>query len=336
MPLTFGREADLIACARCHASVPWTDVTTTLRGSNICQPCLMRAYWQCNICDGWNADSREECYGGCETASDWYEDDQSGYDGCTCSACRPAGGLINSYYYTPTLEFRGDGPLYLGAEIEIETGRVLTEAAHLVSQRAGDLIYLKSDGSISEGFEMVTHPMSYQWAIDNFPWPMLRELSDLGCYTQGADVGIHIHVSRKGFDSPAHVYRWMKFIYRNEHQVSAIARRRRSGWAQFSDESRSQHIMTCKGARGTERYVAINTLPDHTYEMRIFASSLVPEEVQAAFGLAAGSVEYTRKLTSQKVARDHGWSWSSFAEWIGSQPIYAPLRRQMEVLGCVS
>lgn len=36
------------------------------------------------------------------------------------------------------------------------------------------------DSSIGNGFEIVTHPMSYQWAMATFPWPMLTRLAGAG------------------------------------------------------------------------------------------------------------------------------------------------------------
>ncbi|MGW4371991.1 hypothetical protein ACWEKT_40950, partial [Nocardia takedensis] len=186
----------------------------------------------------------------------------------------------------------------------------------------------------SHGFEMVTHPMSWDYARTRFPWQLLNKLRLLGCRTDES-VGIHVHVSRAGFDSPAHIYRWLKFVYRNESRVTVLARREDSEWARFTDGARSDAREYAKGSRaGRGRYQAINVYPVHTFEMRMFASSLRPRQVKAALGFAAASVEYTRTLTAAQVARSRGWEWSAFCAWLAPRPQFRDLYTELEELAC--
>jgi hypothetical protein len=163
---------------------------------------------------------------------------------------------------------------------------------------------------------------------------MLTHLGERGCAATDS-TGMHVHLSRAGFDSHCHIYRWMKFIYRNENPVSALARRRSHQWAAFRSEDREFVKEYAKG-RGqfVGRYRAINTSNADTFELRIFASSLDPAVVQAALGFAAASVEYTRGLDAYAICRHDGWSWSAFADWVSERPAYGPLCAQMEALSC--
>ena len=96
------------------------------------------------------------------------------------------GGLVHDYSYKPRPVFHGTGPLFLGPEIEIETPYCAEEeCAQIAYSLLGSLGYLKNDARSDNGFEIVTHPMSYQWAMDNFPWQMLTELRDAGCCSHG-------------------------------------------------------------------------------------------------------------------------------------------------------
>lgn len=88
----------------------------------------------------------------------------------------------------------------------------------------------------------------------------------------------------------------MTLLYRNRDQVIALARRRSDEYAAFTDENWRKAKYSAVGARGDSRYRAINTRNEHTFELRIFASSLVAQAVAAALGLAAASMEYTRTL----------------------------------------
>lgn len=327
-----GRMPFIIQCDRCLSNTDMSDITVTTGGSDVCSTCLRRAYWQCDYCSGWSRNGYDCGDNECRR----YDSDD---EPCGCSSYDDDddddGGYIRSYSYKPDPVFHGDGPLYLGAEIEIYTGYQTTELARLATTHLGGLGYLKDDSSIGGGFEMVTHPMSYSYAMESFPWGMLTEL-EAGGGAATDDTGIHVHVNRDGFSSPCHMYRWMKFVYRNQPDVIKVARRQSYNWAPFSSDARSRIKHYAKGDRGYDRYNAINVTNRATLELRIFASSLNPGEVKAALAFAAASVEYTRKLTAYDITNHNGWEWSAFASWVADQPEYQPLAAQLESLAsCV-
>jgi hypothetical protein len=264
---------------------------------------------------------------------------------------------VLNYGYKPRPVFFGDGPLYLGPEIELNVSGYRSDRADRTGRAAraaksflGNLGYLKEDGSV-DGFEVVTHPMSYSWAMSNFPWDMLPELSRLGC-SPGSNCGIHVHVSRAGFDSPCHSFRWIKFFYRNATPIQQIARRFGNTYSQFYRHGHPERMSTKHAVKMQpgqryitdqygrevhypERYSAINVTNPHTFEIRAFASSVSPQEIQAAFGLADATVEYTRSLSSHKILREKAWTWSAFTSWLnGHSDTYRPLMNEMDKL-CV-
>jgi hypothetical protein len=160
---------------------------------------------------------------------------------------------------------------------------------------------------------------------------MLPALADAGAEATDK-TGIHVHLSRAGFDGPSHIFRWLKFIYRNQPAVTALARRADSPWAEFHDDDRRAVKDYAKGSHGYYRYRAINTLNPDTFELRVFASSLQPVQVQAALGFAAASVEYTRHLSVAAIVRDDAWAWPAFTDWLPGRPEYAPLLAQAGAL----
>lgn len=250
--------------------------------------------------------------------------------------------VIQRHGYRPeVLEFRGRGPVYLGMELEVNapTGRYGRLAAR-VQEDLGDVCWLQEDGSISCGFEITTHPMSYRWAIKYFPWDVLDRMTELGFYTS-RDVGLHVHVSRAAFTSECHLYRWMKFIYRNAVQVQNLARRRNSEWASFDPHFRQSVRKYMKGHDPYEmdtRYQAVNPLNRDTLEVRVFASSLEPREVKAALAFVASTVEYTRDLDANRIIKERGWAWSTYVEWLRApeRDVYRPILDELEALPCVS
>lgn len=319
----------------------------TVSGGVVCDGCSYNLYWSCADCrrlaprlrrvDNGDdvCDDCAEQYSECRDCHDLLSDDGESYcTGCTYDHSRHR---IHDSGYKPLPDFHGDGPVFLGLELEVRTPEdSLPECVDLALDHLGDLGYLKEDGSIGlGGFEIVTHPMDYSWAMARFPWTLLPQLRSRGASTD-TEVGIHVHVSRAGFTSPAHIYRWMKFVYRNETHATRLARRT-SDWASFDPDARADIVHYAKGDRfGPGRYQAINVFPEQTFEVRIFASSLEPQQVQAALAFVAASVEYTRTLTAGDVTRRHGWEWTAFVTWIRHHRIYAPLLAEMEALACAS
>lgn len=253
---------------------------------------------------------------------------------CDCQYVNTSDERLLNYSYTPSLRFNGDKAPYYGMEIEVTTDNI-SGAIDVIESHAPRLIYCKEDSSV-QGLEMVTHPMSYPWAMQNFPWDMLQELrTSTGATVIGEDNGIHVHVGRDGFDSSAHLYRWLKVWYRNPRDIQRIARRRASHWGAFNPSHRTAHKEHVKAGKPAynyyndatmrERYAAINTTNEDTLEVRVFASTLRPHRARAALQLVAGTVEYTRQLTSEAITQRHGWDWPAFISWAGKSGEYPDL-----------
>jgi hypothetical protein len=210
-------------------------------------------------------------------------------------------------------------------ELETETEDKMAAACAAI-KGFGNLVYLKEDGSIRDGFELVTHPMDHDYAMGSVNWSALRDMESAGAFVRPNDNGIHVHVSRDGFSSDAHVYRWMKLLYRNQAMMVRAARRD-STWARWEREARQAHKHTARKCQTSDsqrasynfgRYQAINTANDPTLELRVFASSLDPATVTGTLSLVAGTVEYTRNIDAAAILRRDAWSWRSLTSWLQS------------------
>jgi len=280
-------------------------------------PCNCGEYYYCDDCDSYPCRCND-------TQGGEYCDDCDSYS-CRCNDTQ-SGAYVRGYSYKPRPVFYGNGPLYLGMELEIET-RAKAPVLAVAGNAFGDLAYYKEDGSLSDrGFEIVTHPMSHEYAMDSFPWQALPEMRRAGAFIRDRyENGLHVHVSRAGFTDAAHTFKWMKLWYRNERQMTALARRDSDSWASFSNDVRKaqKHLVKHKGGYWDRdqsydygRYNAINTCPTDTFEVRVFASSLRPNEVQGALSLCASTVEYTRGLTAQEIIKQDAWSWDRYVSWL--------------------
>jgi hypothetical protein len=271
-----------------------------------------------------------------------------------CESRRERSYLIHEYGYKPRPEFFGANPrtrLYFGLEIEVEntnTDKTLHDQASLVVEKLGARVYLKEDGSLNDGFEIVTHPHSLDAWQNDFQWGVFRSFRESGLRAWDTDTcGLHIHVSRNAFGKPydypttraesilsrqQHEVKFMKLFYDNERQICRIAGRSGSSYANFRDKGHlidkvkwydGMPNMESRGGRGA----AINTQNENTLEVRVFKGSIQPHRLLSAIELVHAGVEYTRDLKilgSKNMVevggkmRSTALSWLAFSGYISS------------------
>lgn len=326
-------------------NIMWMDIVTTVYGTNVCEDCVSNLdYVSCDDCSNYGSPDDISVFEGNDYCEDCYNSNVSYCDDCEESyfsnhrhVCEYA--TIKEWDYKPSPVFFGHrGATYhLGLELEVENtrGEYDTEdTAEEVQQKLGDHAYLKHDGSISEGFEIVTHPHTLEHMKSDFDWSVLSMLREYGFRSWNASnssCGIHVHVSRTAFGSEntrvadhrrdAHMLRFMKLIYDNQRQVERLAGRSSSRWANFGDKG--QLVNKVKhGQQENGRYSAVNTDNYNTLEVRVFRGSLKKERVLSALEFVTASVEYTRdlKVTSSNKALD----WSHFVAYVVSNEATYP------------
>ena len=115
---------------------------------------------------------------------------------------------IHDYYFKPRPVFYGDGPRYFGVELEIDDGGECDSSAEVlmdIANQSKTLAYCKHDGSLDDGFEIVTHPMPLDCQLHEMLWAeVLDKAIGMGYLShQAGTCGLHVHVSRKAFgDTP--------------------------------------------------------------------------------------------------------------------------------------
>lgn len=286
-------------CQSCE-SMELRDDSSYYRGTQYCEYCYDNNVYTCDDCN-------EQYWDG---------------DGHHCE--EDGSHLINSYSYKPRPYFFGTATYHMGFELEVESdGNSIKDGAEVVSNALGERIYLKEDGSLNQGFEIVTHPHSLNEYQDNFDWSALSQLRRLGFRSWDTSTcGLHVHVSRTAFGIPnsrrhitktqAHELRFMKLIYDNDRQISRLAGRT-SNYATFEDKGRLVSKIKY-GAQHNGRYSAINSENSETLEVRVFRGSLKPERVLMALELVQCAVEYTRDLHVS--ASNKALSWMMFTRYV--------------------
>ena len=140
--------------------------------------------------------------------------------------------------------------------------------------------YFKNDGSLTDGFEIVTHPMTFNYIQQSEKTftDSLKLLVEKGYNSYDANTcGMHIHISKANFTT-WHLYRFLKFFVENKEFIVAISQRKMEKlkkWANIEDDNDTSLIYKAKKKDGnSERYVAINLKNTSTIEIRIFRGTL--------------------------------------------------------------
>jgi len=181
--------------------------------------------------------------------------------------------------------------LLVGIECEIEAREHINQydekaTAWTIAHESSNLFWTCRDGSVSRGFEVISHPSTFDvFRKLDLNQILLRHRKDYrGFYS--SNCGIHIHVNRSAFDGETHLFRFLSFINKNVKFSKVIGQRRGTGgdWCQYSsnDVDRCKSEIVSKYKRKdkrpvrpfSDRYKAVNLMNSATIEVRIFKSNL--------------------------------------------------------------
>ena len=248
----------------------------------------------------------------------------------------------------PALVFHGDGDsVFMGYEMEVEFGRnSASDAARFAREKLQliEIAQCKSDGSLNNGFELVTQPHTFgAYRKQTALWEATDSLrDDFGA--RGWDpksCGFHIHVGRDGFANGTHLHKFIEFIYRHPEQMMKFGGRK-SSYAKFEDawgfDEYDRPVFDIDFEKGKnldsgDKYTAVNTSKESTVELRFFRGTTKVDTIMAYLGMAHAIVEYTRDVLSD--VTDEWRDWTHFDAWVTAHAeIYPELVERMpNILG---
>ena len=208
-------------CANCGAEHPIEDMFE-VEGDWLCEDCADRLTVICDHCNERIYEENaveddthtlcehcfDEYYVRCEDCGRIIHRDRAYWDGddnAYCASCWDEHcEVIHEYSYTPDLVFHGKGLRHFGVELEIDDGGTVNSNAEKllnIANANGENLYIKTDGSLDEGLELVTHPMTLEYHLNEMPWAeVLRKAQSMGYLSHAAGTcGLHVHISRLAF-----------------------------------------------------------------------------------------------------------------------------------------
>ena len=311
-------EDNICECADCGA-LTITERYRNDGGEDICYSCSQQ-YIMCSQCgDIINIDNAlaisngdlicRNCYNEdfftCEECGEIYHNDESYYrnDCCYCRYCyRNSCGPIEEYSYKPDPIFYPKGEKkYVGFEIEVECsdsdhGYYANKILEIVGK---DRLYFKEDGSLDDGFEIISHPIIPE---------MVEEVTKLSQWTRmliedgyrshdTRTCGLHFHFSREWFNSNTAIAKVISTIETFQNDFQKVGRRKFGGCAcKISEDTWSREDFLRYTTDYTSRYVTVNLRNEHTVEFRFMRGTLNSQTILASIDFLKCLIENINHL----------------------------------------
>ncbi len=301
--------AHTVVCHHCGRRI-WRDDDAGDDDTPLCESCHDNYYLRCTECGRVIHE---------DDANYPYDDDRP-----YCDDCAPSDShSIHSYDYKPYPVFHGDPPRYFGVELEVDDAGETTDRADailVIANRRAENAYCKHDGSLHDGFEIVTHPMSLEYHLTEMPWKeVLHRAIEMGFLSHQAETcGLHIHVSRKALgdtyeEQESTIARILYFFEANWTELLKFSRRTQrqlEQWARrygYKDEPKK--ILDSAKSDGWERYRCVNLTNRDTIEFRIFRGTLKLNTLIATLQLVNRILDIAVNSTDEMMK---SLSWTTF------------------------
>jgi hypothetical protein len=203
--------------------------------------------------------------------------------------------------------------VYLGCELEYETNN-RNRAQLGVGKLMHGHALMKSDGSIKNGFEIVTCPATldihlqvFKSFFDNLPTDLKVE----------KNVGMHVHISRKPL-SQLTLGKMTEFLNRAENKlfIAHIAGRIDNNYARM-DSGRTV-TFPWKHRNGGDRYNALNLNNNNTVEVRLFATPINYKEFASRLQFVQALVDYCSPAQSSESLKKQT-HYEAFMHWLSQR-----------------
>lgn len=310
------------------------------RNSFICNPCLhVHGYRLCPVCNYF-----QDSYNFCDSMNMCYRCAERETGEPVPRPPRPYTHYgevdIWDYDYKPKFQMYDMGEktnLYYGIELEVEWGNLSAAIRQRICEMLPEEFYLKRDGSLHDGVEIVCHPMSRDYLRQSAWNTILKTWENAGCESHTTTTcGMHIHMSLDAF-TRLQLFKLMELLRRNKDFVLSITGRTQAQldrWAYLDQYEWSCEKAATKSQAGNDRHSAINLATGVTMELRIFRGTLDPTEFWRNVEIAECLYVFTRDFSMNQMdahvlynyVQDHRQQYPRFAASLKGER-YEPKRR---------
>lgn len=214
-------------------------------------------------------------------------------------------------YHTPE-DFTNGTPLYMGVELEVDKGKNPEELAEELQDNVPE-IYCKHDGSLDDGVEIVSHPCTLAYHMNELDWEWIREKCceyEFKSHDAGT-CGLHVHVNRNFFGNTQteidlNIAKAVLLVNRfwESHMIpfSRRTEEQLNHWASKNeitledDDNDATLVSKARDLRNKGRYYAVNLRNANTIEFRLFRGTLKASTFNATLQFVDTLCRFAKKL----------------------------------------
>lgn len=286
----------------------------TISDGEICSDCRCDRYYECDDC-GCVGDDCEIHY-------------HEGRDRYLCDDCMPEDDVIKSYHDAPELDFKklqgDDTELFFGFELEVENCGYNDNNS--VAREVGDImcddVFFEHDGSLDNGFEIISHPFTYGYfneVMSDRLYRALKYLSENNFKSHDTSTcGLHFHISRAFFgnswdEQEKNINKMILFTEYYKDNISKIARRGSTHYCSFlgdymennynvNDDEKKKSIKYLDKYKNNTRYLVINNQNNSTIEFRLCKGTLIYNTFKASLDFIYNLVNVIKNNPLNKIS----------------------------------
>ena len=312
-------SSDYFICTDCNYVYTYDTTHFYTHNNNIiCESCYIdNGYTWCGDCDGLYHESDMT-----------YNEEEDAYFCESCNSSRHSQKIYSYHHHKGKEKFKKTNydttDLYFGIELEVENANYHDNesiASYIYNNLNND-VYFESDGSLRNGFEIITHPFTFNYwrdVLTNKYKNMCDYLIDKGYKSNDTSTcGLHVHISRKALGNTPeeindNVNKIILFTEYYKDNIIKFARRGSTHYMQFlsdylydnnmlKDKLEAQSIYTINNEKDDTRYFAINNTNDNTLEFRIFKGTLKHSTIYATIEFINNLVQCVKEYPLNKIS----------------------------------
>ena len=267
-------------------------------------------------------------FGSCDTCGEIFElDDMNHTDYASyCNSCYEdieEQGQIKSYHdhkcdYNRNTKILNsdDNVLTYGFELEVESGNYTScgEMSNILYESMDNFTVYESDGSLSEGFEIISNPYDIEY-FESEGKELIINMLNLLIENKfkshdTSTCGLHVHIGRHGlgnsYGERDNTIMQIGFIVEYfKEELTTLSRRKPeklNHWAKFTTrdykkEELTLDIINTLNRENRSRYSALNLQNEATIELRLFRGTLKKETFLATLELVNNICKYAKENT---------------------------------------
>ena len=235
-----------------------------------------------------------------------------------CKKCENREYILPYHRNQPELKFYGNDKNntvpFLGIELEIDDGGyndyIVPEIFNIINGKNKHFLYCMHDGSLNEGFEMITQPATYDYhySIKDKYEELFKFLIKKGYLSHDTRTcGLHVHFNRNFYRKNEELYIsrllylidkfWddiVKFSRRNQRSIDRYSKKPYKSIKSYYDNSNESNDHDY-------HYYAINLANENTIEFRMFRGTLNIETFIATLQFVNNCIIIAREKTAKEI-----------------------------------